>query len=155
MFKWKPTGHPDCNQVKTNWLKSEMGIVYKRLRPTAPYLQWSTRLDTAKEGFIPFETKSPSGTLSKGTLSKSIGKGTVLACSSSFKSTPKLDDVFLPVSLCHRDQSEGMIALALLDTGARYSKESNLISRKLDKIVSKGGQTFQVERFKAGFLSAS
>ena len=36
-----------------------------------------------------------------------------------------------------------MIALALLDTGARDSKELNLISRKLaDKIVSKGGQTY-------------
>jgi hypothetical protein len=51
--------------------------------------------------------------------------------------------MFLPASLCHRDQSEGMIALALLDTGARDSKELNLISRKLaDKIVSKGGQTY-------------
>jgi len=36
-----------------------------------------------------------------------------------------------------------MIALALLDTGARDSKELNLISRKLaDKIVSKEGQTY-------------
>jgi hypothetical protein len=71
-----------------------MGILYKRLRPTAPYLQWSTRLDTAKEGFIPFETKSPSGTPGK---SKSKGKGTVLACCSDCKSTPKLDDVLTRV----------------------------------------------------------
>ena len=36
-----------------------------------------------------------------------------------------------------------MIALALIDTGARDLKELNLISRKLaDKIVSKGGQTY-------------
>jgi hypothetical protein len=40
MFNRKPTGHPDCNQAKTNWLQSEMGILYKRLRPSAPYLQY-------------------------------------------------------------------------------------------------------------------
>jgi hypothetical protein len=140
-YNRKPTAHPDCNTSAKQWNSSEMGKLYKRLRPSAPYLQWSTRLDGNKAEFIPIE---PTTTTPTATPTKSKGtKGTVLACCTDCKSTPKLDDVLLPASFRHRNQKEGLTAITLLDSGARALGELNLISRKVaDKIVSKGGAQY-------------
>jgi len=152
--------HPDF--IKSGaWSDSDIGQAYVLLDPKSPYLIEGRHLSDDMSKFI-YPKKTPKTPAKpKG---KPVKSGNVMACCSDCaESTPSvpdkpLDDVLVPVTLLHRQAKDRSVtALALLDTGARYTKrdateELNVISRKVvRRIVEVGGVLYDNPATLCGF----
>ncbi len=134
------SSHEDAN-LKGSWKTSKIGKKYAELRPDRPNLDYRHKLNASMTQLV--ERSIPSSTPRPKSDNKDTGKkGTVLSLCSSCNDDIPLDEVLINATLSYRGQ-EGLIAITLLDPGARSNEDINLVdSYTLKRLVALGAKTY-------------